>query len=313
MHKIHEQNAGTVRMSSVREGGALRRTDLNLLAVFDVVYRERNLTRAARILSLSQSAVSHALARLRERLGDPLFLRQGRGVVPTPRAEQLAPEIQAALSRLEEALRGGRGFEPARDLRRATLAMPDELEPIVLPLLAANIRAAAPEAVLASVRLDRGALRADLAAGRIDLCIDVARPTEPDVLHAPWRQHRLCVVSARARRLSVEAYLAADHVAVSSRRTGPTMEEFLLGRLGMQRRVALRCQNYEAACRVVAGTELLLTMPREHAELLRPTLGFRILSMPMDLPAIDLHLFWHRQADALPANRWLRECFRRGL
>lgn len=294
-------------MSSTREGAALRRTDLNLLAVFDVVYRERNLTRAARILSLSQSAVSHALARLRERLDDPLFQRLGRGVAPTPRADALAPEIQAALARLEQAMRPGRGFEPARDLRRATLAMPDELEPIVLPQLAASVRAVAPEAVLASVRLDRAALRSDLAAGRVDLCIDVARPTEPDVLHAPWRQHPLCVVSARARRLSVEAYLAAGHVTVSSRRTGPTIEEFLLGRLGLQRRVVLRCQNYEAACRVVAGSELLLTMPRAHAELLRPALGFRMLPMPVELPAIDLHLFWHRQADALPGNRWLRD------
>ena len=293
------------------DSGALRRTDLNLLAVFDVIYRERNLTRAAQLLSLSQSAVSHSLARLRERLDDPLFQRQGRGVTPTARAEELAPEIQLALARLNEALRPGRGFIPSRDLRRATLAMPDELEPIVLPVLAANIRAAAPEAVLASVRLDRSAMRADLAAGRLDLCIDVARPTEPDVMHSMWRQHRLCVVSARTRRLSVETYLAADHVAVSSRRTGPTMEEFLLGRLGMQRRVALRCQNYEAACRVVANSEMLLTMPREHAELLKPALGFRILSMPMELPAIDLHLYWHRQSDTMPANRWLRECFRR--
>lgn len=299
-------------MNATHERRLVHRLDLNLLSVFDVVYRERHFTRAAEVLSLSQSAVSHALARLRERLGDPLFVRRGRGVAATPRAEALAPAIQAALAQIDEALRPGRGFEPARDLRRATLAMPDELEPIVLPALAARIRSAAPDALISSVRLDRAGLRADLAAGRIDLCIDVARPTEPDVQHAPLRQHRLCVVSARARRLSVETYLAADHVTVSSRRTGPTMEEFFLGRLGLARRVCLRCQNYEAACRVVAASELLLTMPREHAELLRPALGFRILQLPMDLPAIDLHLFWHRQSDGLPANRWLRDCLREG-
>lgn len=300
-------------MSRPRERGALRRTDLNLLAVFDVVYRERNLTRAARILSLSQSAVSHALARLRERLGDPLFQRQGRGVVPTPRAEALAPDIQAALARLEEALRPGRGFEPARDLRRATIAMPDELEPFVLPQLAATLRAAAPEAVLASVRLDRAGMRSDMAAGRVDLCIDVGRPTDPDVRHALWRQHRFCVASARPRRLSAESYLASEHITVSSRRTGTTIEEFLLGQLGLQRRVALRCQNYEAACRVVAASELLLTMPRAYAELLREVTGIRILSMPIALPTIDLHLFWHRQSDSSPVKRWLREFLLGGL
>lgn len=294
-------------MSRIHESQVLRRNDLSLLAVFDVVYRERNLTRAAQLLALSQSAVSHSLARLRERMDDPLFVRQGRGVVPTPRAEQLAPGVQNALARLEEAMRPGAAFDPARDLRRVTLAVPDELEPMVLPSLARALREAAPQAVLASVRLDRSALRTDLAAGRIDLCIDVARPTEAEVVHEPWRQHRLCVVSAKARRLNVVRYLAADHVAVSSRRTGPTMEEFLLGRLGLQRRVALRCQNYEAACRVVAETEMLLTMPREQAQLLRPALGFRILPLPMELPPIDLHLYWHRQAQDLPVQRWLRE------
>lgn len=293
-------------MKDIHDQQGLRRTDLSLLAVFDIVYRERNLTRAAQLLSLSQSAVSHALARLRDRLDDPLFVRQGRGVVPTPRADQLAPGIQAALARLEEALRP-QGFDPARDLRRITVAMADELEPMVLPSLMRAMRAAAPRAVLASVRFERGALRADLAAGRIDLCIDVARPTEAELVHTSWRQHRLCVVSARPRRLTVASYLAADHVAASSRRVGPTMEEFLLGRLGLQRRVALRCQNYEAACRVVAESGMLLTMPREQALPLRAALGFRILPLPMELPPIELHLFWHRQAQDLPVQRWLRE------
>lgn len=294
-------------MKKIHGAARLRRTDLSLLAVFDVVYRERNLTRAAQLLSLSQSAVSHALARLRARLDDPLFLRQGRGVMPTPRAEQLAPGVQAALARLDEALRPGGGFDPSRDLRRLTVAMADEIEPMALPLLVRELRAAAPQAQLSSVRVDRANLRADLVAGRIDLCVDVARPTEAEIVHAPWRSHRLCVVAARRRRLDVDAYLAADHVAVSSRRTGPTMEEFLLGRLGLQRRVALRCQNYEAACRVVAESGLLLTMPREQAEPLRRGLGFVILPTPIEFPPFELHLYWHRQAQELPAVRWLRE------
>lgn len=286
---------------------SLHRLDLNLFAVFDVVYRERHLTRSAELLSLSQSAVSHALARLRERVGDPLFVRQGRGVAPTPRADELAPAVQEALGRLGGALQPGRSFDPAHDLRRAVLAMPDELEPIVLPVLIAALRKAAPQATVSSVRLDRAALRSDLAAGRIDFAIDIARPTDPDVRHGPLIQHRFCVVSARRRRLSLKSYLAAEHIAVSSRRTGPTFEEFMLDRLGVQRRVTLRCQNYEAACRVVAGSELLLTMPRRHAELLRPALGFFILPLPIELPSIDLHLYWHRQADALASSLWLRK------
>lgn len=288
----------------------LDRIDLNLFVVFDVIYRERNLTRSAEVLSLSQSAVSHALSRMRQRLGDALFLRQGRGVVPTPRAEALAPQVQAALARLRAALEPGRGFEPAHDLRRLSLAMPDELEPIVLPALLAALRTAAPAAVIASLRLDRPALRTDLAAGRIDLAIDVPRSVDAEVLHAPLIRHRFCVVAARRLRLSAARYLAAEHVAVSSRRTGHTFEDFVLDRMGMRRRLALRCQNYEAACRVVAGSDLLLTMPRRHAELLRPALGFHILALPLEMPGIDLHLYWHRQADGLPSSQWLRQCVR---
>lgn len=289
---------------------ALNRLDLNLFRVFDVVYRERSLTRSAEVLSLSQSAVSHALGRLRQRLGDPLFLRQGRGVLPTPRADALAPAVQQALGCLDSALRPGHRFDPAQDLRRVTLAMPDELEPIVLPALVSALRRRAPRASVASVRLDRAALRTDLAAGRIDLAIDVPRSVDAEVMHQPLIQHRYCVVGGRRLRLNTERYLAAEHVAVSSRRSGPTFEDFVLDRLGLRRQVALRCQNYEAACRVVAASDLLLTMPRRHAELLRPSLGFHILALPLQIPSIALHLYWHRQAESAPASQWLRRCFR---
>src|SRR5579885_3192740 len=99
------------------------RVDLNLIRVFDVVYRERHLTRAAQTLFLSQSAVSHALARLRRQLGDPLFERQGRGVVPTPLARRLAPQIGEALAGLRLALQGDRAFRPEHDLRQLTIAI----------------------------------------------------------------------------------------------------------------------------------------------------------------------------------------------
>src|ERR1700757_4596419 len=103
----------------------LQRIDLNLFRVFDVVYRERSLSRAAALLYLSQSAVSHALARLREQIGDPLFVRQGRGVPPTPRAGQLPPFTRDALFSLRGGVRRRRPFEPQRDVERVIVAMHD--------------------------------------------------------------------------------------------------------------------------------------------------------------------------------------------
>ena len=292
-------------MQETNERGRLGRLDLNLLRVFDLVYRERHLGRAAAALHLSQPAVSHALARLRRQLDDALFRRQGGRLVPTPRAEQLAPRLSETLAGLEAILRPERGFDPARELRRVRLAMADEMEPMLLPSLLTRLAEVAPEATLSSVRIERSELKTDLAAGRLDLAIDIAQPVQ-GLRHAPLFEDRYCVVAARARRLTAADYRRAAHVAVSSRRSGPAMEEFELGRLGIERQVRLRCQSHEAAARAVAGSELLLTLPRAQAEWLRARYGLQLLNLPLKLPAVQGHLYWHPAREDEPANRWLR-------
>ncbi|RKG99336.1 LysR family transcriptional regulator [Corallococcus sp. CA047B] len=293
-------------MNRVQDSAVRPALDLNLFRVFDVVLRERNLARAADVLFLSPSAVSHALARLREQLGEPLFVREGRGVAPTALAERLAPGIQDALALLQQAVHRTRHFEPARDVLHVALAMNEVLEPSLLPAWVERLRGRAPEARVTSVRLERTRLERDLASGRLDLAIDVAQPTGPDLRHAVLLRDELCVVAARRRRLTPATYLSAHHVAVSSRRTGLPFEDLVLGRLGHQRDVAVRCQHYEAACRIVAGSDLLLTMPRRHAEGLNAGLGNHLLAVPLALPPVDLHLYWHRQVDEDPKSRWLR-------
>jgi DNA-binding transcriptional LysR family regulator len=293
-------------MNPVQDSARLARLDLNLFRVFDVVLRERNLTRAAEVLFLSQSAVSHALARLRDQLGEPLFVREGRGVAPTPFAERLAPEIREALALLQGAVQHTRGFSPARDLGHFTVAMSDMLEPSLLPHFVERLREHAPEARISSVRLDRARLERDLASGRLDLSIDVEQPTSAELRHAPLLRDTFCVVSRRRRRLDVAAYMAARHVTVSSRRTGLAVEDLVLSRLGYQRDVTVRCRHYETAFHIVSDSDLLLTMARRRAEALRALLGNHVLPMPVSLPQLELHVYWHRQADAEPRNRWLR-------
>jgi DNA-binding transcriptional LysR family regulator len=292
-------------MSVVHKSGTLSRLDLNLLLTFDVVHRERNLTRAAGRLFVSQSAVSHALARLREQLGDPLFVRRGRGVAPTPAAERLAPAVREAMGLLRGALEA-REFVPARDVGRVVVAMHDEYEPDVVPRFAALVRAAAPSAAVEVVRLDRPAMERDLAAGRLDLVADIAHATGPELRHRALTTEPFGVVSRRRCKLDAGAYLAARHVTVSSRRRGPSLEDLLLSRLGHQRSIALRCQRYEAACAVVAGSDFLLTAPRTRTLPLVTRFGLALLPMPLELPAIEMHVYWHRQADADARNRWLR-------
>lgn len=293
-------------MKPVHDSSRLARLDLNLFRVFDVVLRERNLTRAAEVLFLSQSAVSHALARLRDQLGEPLFVREGRGVAPTPFAERLAPELREALALFDRAIHRTRSFHPPRDLGTFTVAMNDVLEPSILPHLVARLRQSAPEARVTSIRLDRPRLERDLASGRVDLSIDVEQQTGADLRHTALLRDTFCVVSRRRRRLDVAAYMASRHVTVSSRRTGLAVEDLVLSRLGYQRDVTVRCQHYEAAFQMVAGSEFLLTMPRRRAEELHALLGNHLLPMPLSLPPLELHLYWHRQSDSEPRNQWLR-------
>lgn len=289
----------------------ISRLDLNLFRVFDTIYRERNLTRAAEILCLSQSAVSHALGRLRKQLSDPLFVREGQGVMPTPLADRLWPDIQEALVLLRQAVHRSQAFEPTRDISQITLAMNDEIEPSLLPTLVNHLRNVLPVLRIASVRLDRTNLRADLASGRLDFAIDVAQPVSSELGHALLVQDEFVLVSRKTDDAPLirdaKTYLAAQHIAVSSRRTGRAVEDLGLARLGLERQVVMRCQHYEAACRVVAGSELLLTLPRRQAEAIHTVMPLRISDLPVQLPALELHLYWHRQREFDPANRWLRE------
>jgi DNA-binding transcriptional LysR family regulator len=284
----------------------LGQLDLNLFRVFDVVYRERNLRRAAAVLAVTQSAVSHALARLRAQLDDPLFTRQGRGLTATALAVQLAPAVHEALLGLERALARRRDFDPRRDVAQVTLALPGEVEAMLLPALFSRLQAAAPAVTLTLARLERGRLRADLAAGRFDLAIDVEHAAEPGLDHERLTDFGFCVVaSRRRRRLDRAAYLAAGHVAVSSRRTGPTLEEAQFGP-GIARRVVVRCQRYETACLLAAGSELLATMPRWQAELRARWLPIRLFAPPVRIPRVQLHVYGLPAASAGPAQRWLR-------
>lgn len=294
-------------MSDVHHRNPLTRLDLNLFRVFDVVYRERNLTRAAERLSLSQSAVSHALARMREQLGDPLFLREAQGVAPTPLATRIWPHVQEGLAILNRAVAHSERFEPERDVARVTLAMNDEIEPALLPTLMQVLRKRVPGIAVNSVRLDRKSLKSDLATGRLDLAIDVAQAMAEGLSQAFLMEDDWVVVSRNPEPLRRRQYLAADHVTVSSRRSGRSIEDIELARLGITRRISARCQHYGTACRLVAESDWLLTMPRRLAESFGASAGGSVQDLPIALPRVKLYLFWHPDREEDPASRWLRE------
>lgn len=289
----------------------LSRVDLNLFTIFDAIYRDGGITPASKRLHLSQSAVSHALARLRELLDDPLFERRGHDMVPTPLARSIAASVATALGGLEQLLQRTGRFDPASSQRAFTVAMREVNELPFLPLLVERLQREAPLVDAAIVRIDRRDLEEDLQSGEIDLAFDVGLPLSHDVRRERVTSEPLAVLARKDHptvqgALSTEAYLAMEHVLITGRRRGGGFEDIALGRLGMSRRIRVRCQHYAAACEIVARSDLLATMTRNQAEIGNRRGGVQVLPFPLEIPPLEMFLYWHANVDADPGCQWLR-------
>ncbi len=291
----------------------LNKLDLNLFLVFETIFQTGSLTTAARELHLSQPAVSHALGRLREALNDPLFVRQGRRMLPTPYARALAPSVRQSLGTLQDALRDpGTAFVPADSDRVFTIGMRDILESLTLPGLMAHIRQHAPGISVVCVQIDRHDIADALRQGRVDAVVDVALPVAAEVMHMRLLLDRLVVVAQAdhpaigEQPLTLDTYLAASHVLVSGRKQGLGLEDYELSRLGLRRHIGLRCRHYFAGCSVVSMTDMLLTMPEQYARVANAQYGNVLHAFPLSPAQLDVHMYWHAGADTDPTNLWLR-------
>ncbi len=290
----------------------ISRVDLNLFIVFEAIYAEGSITRASLKMNLTQPAISHALNRLRQLFDDPLFERQGHVMVPTPLARSIIEPVRTSLRGFEVTLNGVECFDPATSERTFSLALRDVLEASVLPPLMANLARDAPGVGLNTMQVGRRELEGELAAGTLDAAIDVLLPLSNDIRHARLVMDKTVVLVRKDHpqvrgKLDRDLYLQQEHVLASSRRRGPGLEDFELSRLGLQRRIRLRCQHYFAACRVVSQTNLALTMPERLAQVVNQQFGNQILPFPLVIPSLDIYLYWHANVDNDPANQWLRE------
>lgn len=288
------------------------KVDLNLYRVLDAIYREGSISRAGHSLNLTQPAVSHALARLRDVYGDQLFVRGGNRMVPTPLTRSIIQPVREALSQLQTTLTTPQPFDPATNTKGVVLGMRDVAESVILPQLVMGLTRSAPRMQITSVRVPRREMETELASGRLDLAFDVLLPVGADISHRELMEDQFVVVSRRdhpdlKEGLDIERYLRLRHIIVSSRRSGPAVEDFELGRLGHHRTIGMRCQNYSVAWKTVAGSDMLLTLPSNYVRWAEQTDPLVTWPVPAELKPLASYMYWHSSLDEEPANCWLRD------
>lgn len=284
-------------------------TDLNLFKVFAAIYQQRNLTRAAEVLSVTQPAVSNALNRLRLSFNDQLFMRTHQGMTPTPFAESIIERVQEALQLLNSSVSSKESFDPATSKRRFRISMNNLIECMLLPRLIREAQKTAPSVRFDCYEVPRKEAESELGRGSIDLVLDATLPTPGSQLesHTLKGDTIICVVSKDhptvGDSLSLEEYLNLQHVVIPSKRTGLSYEDHALKRLGHRRQIALSTTHFNIAPMVVQKTDLSLTITRSFAE----QYDLKILPLPFHLEPIDWHVHWHKSTHDDPANNWLRE------
>lgn len=292
---------------------AAKTPDLNLLPIAVALYDELSVSRAARQLGMSQPAVSKALRRLRETFDDPLFVRGPSGIVPTPRAHALVRTARPHLQQLQEGLLKGEHFDPATSTRAIVLGLSDIAEMAFLPSILDHLRAHAPKCPVSTFTMPDAQLAESLETGDVD----VAAGYFPALARRNFRQRRLtkhgfaCLMRVShplwKSRLTVSAYLAAEHIVI--RRAGRSQEvlERFLERRRMRRKVALYTSNVLSVPYIVMDTHLVATLPYAVVTRFASLTPQVAAALPPFDVTYDLKLHWHRRFDNEPRSIWLRE------
>lgn len=291
----------------------LRQADLNLLVIFTAVAEERNITRAASRLLLSQPAVTRAVQRLRDTFHDDLLIRTATGYEPTPTGQRLLQELATMLPRLDRLMAGG-DFDPAAEDATFRIAATDHAAYLLVPLLFSHVLAKPTKVEFSFVPLHAGQYEA-LEKGRLDLVLNADHDT--NVAHlckeVIFDVDFVCVVSSKSKftkALTLKQYLAAKHVAVDIIGGVQTHPDKHLAAIGQKRDCPLVVAQHTVAMRVAAVTDMIATVPRRMALLEASNETIRVLEGPAALGAFKYVMIWHPRMQTDAAHVWLRSTIR---
>ena len=290
--------------------------NLNLLLALDALLSERSVTRASARIGITQSAASHALARLRKLTGDELLVRRRDGMVPTLRAEAMRAPLRRALEDIRGTLAPPPAFDPRTARLRAFIGTSDYPELVLFPGVMARLGREAPGVELRVVAL-RDEPGSDLALGKLDVALMPPLPSEEgtsmrrqQILEERFvcvarREHPL----AKKKVLTLSRFAAASHALISPWGKEGGFVDDALARLGLQRRVTVALPHAMVAPHIIASSDLLLTMPERVARVLAPPLDLVVLEPPPELllTGFTISMLWHERTQSDPARRWLRD------
>lgn len=291
----------------------MARFDIELLYVFDAIYKTGNVSRAADNLGMAQSSVSIALGKLRGHFGDRLFSRTANGMAPTPHAQEVIGEVRRAIDALAQALSHREQFDAASETREFRICMTDISEIVLLPRLLNHLSEAAP-----GIRFDISKISAstprDLEDGAIDLALGFMPHLDAGFYQQTlFQQNFVCLVAQTHPRiqgtLSKAAFGAEGHLSVKTSGTGHDIVDKTIDKEGAPRRIVLQLPSFLGLGRIVADTTFIATIPNKYASAIRTGEALQLLPCPFSMPSFAVKQHWHERYHADPANRWLRQIF----
>ena len=286
--------------------------DLNLLLVFEALFRQGSVTRAAAQVGLSQSAMSSALGRLRTQFGDPLFVKTRSGMLPTPRALELAPALTEALAMVRGAMGKREAFDPATSARSLRVYMTDVGETVLLPTLMTYLQERSPAMRLETAQIPAAELPVRMESGEVDLAVGYL-PQLPEKIRRArlFEEHYVCMTRpdhplGRRGPLTLKEFLSARHVLIASMGSGHQVLERTLAERGVHDNVALRVPHFVVVPLIIANTDLIVSVPSRVAGATARLMKSKVHPLPIPIPSFDVSVFWHERVENDGANRWLR-------
>lgn len=286
--------------------------DLNLLPVFDALIRVRNVSRAAEELDMSQSAVSHALKRLRLFFGDQLFLKTGSGMQPTPRALELQEPVLAVMGTVRGELLVREGFDAATSRRVFSLCLTDMGELIFLPRLIERLRAAAPGCTLRTLQVPMSQMQDVLESGEADLALGSLHSVPEGLFQQQlFTRSFVTIVNRRNRNIgdsmSREQFVGMEHIVVSLSGRREDGYDAIVDQLAGPRRVYLTTPHFLTVPMIIEqNPDLIATVPRELATRFATYKSIKAVETPVDVPPFAIRQYWHPRFQHDAANAWLR-------